>query len=249
MVNNIIIMNKKQIEKIKLGLQQYRKRYLKEDFLLLDESATRIMINFLLTQILDFEELVDIKTEYRIKGEYADYIIQLKGIKKFVVEVKSIQIDLNEKHLRQSLAYAANEGIEWIILLNGRQLQLHKVFFEKPLKTQQLFSVNFLDQSSFKEAVNYIYLLSKKSTEKNILEDYWKKFEASSPKNLARILYSETVVKFLRRELKKKTKISFTEDGVSDSLYKIIIEAVEFERPNLKRQINKRVNPENGKKS
>jgi hypothetical protein len=235
-------MNKKQIEKIKIGLTQYRKRYLKEDFLSLDESATRIMINYLLTSILEFEELVDIKTEYRIKGEYADYIIELKGKKKFVIEVKSIQIDLSDKHLKQSLSYAANEGIDWIILLNGRQLQLHKVFFEKPIKTQQIFSINFLDQSTFKEAIGFISLLTKRSTEKNLLEEYWTKFEASSPKNLSRLLYSETVVKYLRKELKKATKIPFSDEFVSDSLYKIITEAVEFERPSLKKKSTKQKN-------
>jgi hypothetical protein len=230
-------MTKTQIEKIRTNLQQYRKRYLKEDFLALDESATRIMINFLLTQVLEYEELIDIKTEFRIKGEYADYVIELKNKKKFVVEVKSIQIDLSEKHLKQSLNYAANEGIDWIILLNGRQLQVHKVFFEKPIRTQLLFSINFLDTTSLKEGVELIHLISKKATEKELLEDYWKKYEASSPKNLAKYLYSETVVKYLRRELKNKTGIQFSEENISDSLYKIIIESVQFDRPKLKKTI------------
>jgi hypothetical protein len=232
-------MSQQNVDKIKQGLQQYRRRYLKEDFLALDESATRIMINFLLTQILGYEELVDIKTEFRIKGEYADYILQLNGKKKFVVEVKSIQIDLSDKHLKQSLSYAANEGIDWIILLNGRQLQLHKVLFEKPIDTKLVFSFNFLDESSFKASAECIWLLSKKATEKNALEEYWKKFDASSPKNLSKMIYSETIVKYLRKELKKKTGLNFDENDVADSLYKVIVEPTEFIKPKLKKEVKK----------
>jgi hypothetical protein len=70
------------------------------------------MINSLLTDILGYKELEEAKTEYRIRFEYADYVIQVKRKKHFVVEVKPIAIDLSEGHLRQSLSYAANEGID-----------------------------------------------------------------------------------------------------------------------------------------
>lgn len=43
-----------------------------------NESATRIMVNYFLTDVLQYLELEDIKTEYAIRGEYADYVIQIK---------------------------------------------------------------------------------------------------------------------------------------------------------------------------
>ena len=122
---------KQQFEK---RLREYRKKYLtKKQNLELDESATRIMVNYFLTDVLGYTELDDIKTEYAIKGGYADYVIQLARKKHFVVEVKSIQIDLNAHHLRQSRGYAADEGIDWILLFNGKQIQLYRVIFGKPI--------------------------------------------------------------------------------------------------------------------
>lgn len=110
-----------QIKQAEKSLRDYRKKYLtKKQNLELDESATRLMVNFFLTGVLGYIELDDIKTEYNIRGEYADYVIQLARKKHIVIEVKSIQLDLNDRHLRQSLSYAANEGIDWIILFNGR---------------------------------------------------------------------------------------------------------------------------------
>ena len=98
-----------QIQTLRNGLKEYKKKYLRKEFSSLDESATRIMTNYFLTELLGYLELVEIKTEYRIRSEYADYVVQLKRKKHFVVEVKSIDLDLNERHLRQSLSYAANE--------------------------------------------------------------------------------------------------------------------------------------------
>ena len=92
-------------------LKNYRKKYLVEKYFKLDESATRLMINSFLTDVLGYAELDEIKTEYTIKSTYADYVIQLDKKQHIVVEVKAIQIDLSENHIRQALGYAANEGI------------------------------------------------------------------------------------------------------------------------------------------
>ena len=91
-----------QTQQLEKRLREYRKRYLtKQQNLELDESATRLMVNYFLTGVMGYVELDDIKTEYNIRGEYADYVIQLARKKHFVIEVKSIQIDLNERHLRK----------------------------------------------------------------------------------------------------------------------------------------------------
>lgn len=80
-----------QIQTLRDTLKTYKKKYLRKEFSNLDESATRIMTNNFLTEILGYKELEEIKTEYRIRSEYADYVIQLKRKKHFVVEVKSIE--------------------------------------------------------------------------------------------------------------------------------------------------------------
>jgi hypothetical protein len=133
------------------------------------------MTNNFLTEILGYQELAEIKTEYRIKSEYADYVIQLKRKKHFVVEVKSIEIDINDKHLRQSLSYAANEGIDWILLLNGRELQLYKVNFDKPITTSLIFNINFMDDDILQKAPSLLWNVTKTAVERNELEAFWKR--------------------------------------------------------------------------
>src|SRR4051812_46884291 len=113
----------KQLQELRERLKDYKKKYLRKELRGVGEADTRIMTNYFLTEILGYQELSEIKTEYAIRGEYADYVIQLQRKKHFVVEVKSIELDISEKHLRQSLSYAANEGIDWILLHNGREIQ------------------------------------------------------------------------------------------------------------------------------
>lgn len=223
-----------QLKAINDRLKDYKKKYLRREFSALDESATRIMTNNFLTEILGYKELEEIKTEYRIRSEYADYVIQLKRKKHFVVEVKSIDIDLNEKHLRQSLSYAANEGIDWILLLNGRQIQLYRVNFGKPVTTTLIYKLDLLDKEDFKKCPTLLWYLTKKAVERGELETFWKKTNALDPVNLAKLLYSEEIVKRLRNDLKDQTGIYFQIEDVAESLREIIAEKVEFPKPRLR---------------
>lgn len=233
-----------QIESLLTKLKQYKKRYLKKQYSELDESATRLMVNSLLTDVFGFIELEEIKTEYRIRGEYADYIIQLARKKHFVVEVKAIQLDLNEKHLRQSVNYAANEGIEWIILTNGKQVELYKVLFSKPINSRKIFEFDLSIDADLKKAAEFLIYLTKRSVLKNELCDFWKRFEALEPVQLSKQLYDIEVVRFLKKVLKKKTKLSFNDDDIVDSIHKIITNRIESTKPKSsarKKEVGKEV--------
>jgi len=224
----------KQLQSLKTQLGIYKRKYLRKEFSKLDESATRIMTNNFLTEILGYKELDEIKSEFRIRSEYADYVIQLKRKKHFVVEVKSIDLDLNEKHLRQSLSYAANEGIDWIVLLNGREIQLFRVNFNKPISTTLIYRLDLLNNDDYKKAPALLWNLTKRAVEKGELETFWKRTNALNPVNLSKILYSEEIVKRLRNDLKEQTGIFFQMEDVATSLCQIITEKVEFPKPKLR---------------
>jgi hypothetical protein len=213
-----------QIEQVFKELKEYKRKYIKKSFGDLDESGTRIMINAFLTQVLGYKELDEIKTEYSIRGEYADYVIQTARKKQFVVEVKSIQIDINDKHLRQSLTYAANEGIDWILLTNGRQVQIYRVLFEKPMKTKLLLDMHLEDalNNDLKKYAEELVSFTKSRVLRNEHELYWQRKIALDPLNISKLLYCEDVLKVIRRELKKSTGMYFDDDSIKDALIKAI---------------------------
>ncbi len=220
-----------QIKQLFNRLKAYKTRYLRKRYADLDESATRLMINSFLTEVLGYTELEEIKTEYRIRGEYADYVIQLERKKRFVIEVKAVQLDLSEKHLRQSVNYAANEGIDWVILTNGKQIDLYRVIFAKPIFTKKIFSYDLSDIKELKKSVEFLFYLTKRSVLKNELEHFWKRFQALEPGPLSKNLYSIDVIRFLKRTLKKKTGLYFNENDILDSVHQIITKKIESTKP------------------
>jgi len=214
---------------------------MKKQFSALDESATRIMINAFLTEVLGYEELNEIKTEYNIKGVYADYVVQLQRKKQFVVEVKSIELDLNERHLRQSVGYAANEGIDWIILTNGRVFQFYRLLFEKPIRSELVASLEFTEASptQLKGFADFLCAFTKRGVMKKEHEMIWQRTTALSTATISKLLYSEDVAKLIKKHLKNSTSIIFDEDAIKAAIKNCLVQPIDMEKTKFK-QTNKK---------
>lgn len=213
-----------QTAKTEKELREYRKRFLtKKQNLEVDESATRIMVNALLTGVLGYAELDDIKTEYNIRGTYADYVVQLARKKHIVIEVKSIQLNLNTNHLRQATGYAADEGIEWALLTNGRQLRLYRIIVDKVVTKHLVFDYDLSDLSTVKKAASDIAYLSKKSVQKGELDEYWKRFDALTPSSVIKAIYTEDVIRAIRLRIKKNCGVNFDQEEIVDAMQDLLI--------------------------
>jgi hypothetical protein len=210
----------KQRADLEKRIREYRKKNLKKsDY---NESATRIYVNEFLQDVLGYTFDEEIKTEYAIKGEYADYVIQLKRKKNFVVEVKAMSIDLSEKHLRQAQNYAANEGIDWILLFNGQQIQLYRLLFTKPIRNQLVLDLDLGDITQMRVASEQLLPLTKHAVEKGELEEFWKRVDALKPVSLLKTIYTQDVIRAIRLKVKKQSGISFTQDEVLTAIHDLI---------------------------
>lgn len=226
-------------DKMLLALKDYKKRYLTKNLSDLDESGTRIMINTFLTSILGYQELEEIKTEFMIKGTYADYIVQTGGKRHFLVEVKAFSIDLSDKHLRQAVNYGANEGIEWAVLTNGRHFQFYKILFEKPITEKLVIEVDFNSEDyDAKEALQLLTYFHRDAIVKNSLDNLWARYAALEPVGLAGLLFSPHVVSFLKKELKSKYDTKFEDDDILEALTEVVCSEIPLEKlkiPKFKR--------------
>jgi predicted type IV restriction endonuclease len=212
-------------------LKNYKKKFIVEKYFESDESATRLMINSFLTDILGFKSLDEVKTEYMIKGTYADYVIQLDGKRHFLVEVKAMQIDLSDKHLRQAVNYAANEGIDWALLTNGKDFELYRVYFTDKVESRKVFSACLSEMNDIKNAVNCIQYLTKAAIQKKGLDILWNKVSALDPPSVASLLYSKKIISILKKELKTKYKTTFSEEDIANSITRIIEDKIENVKP------------------
>lgn len=217
-----------KLAKLTEALKKYSKKYLNGKYTELDESGTRLMINSFLMDVLGYEALEEIKTEYMIKGTYADYVIQIKGKRHFLIEVKALTLNLSEAHLRQAINYGANEGIEWALLTNGKSFDFYKILFNKPIEARKVFSLDLSDTSKLKVSAEFLQFLHKDAVITKGLELLWNKSIALDPANVAGYLYASTVLNYIKKALKDKYNHKFSDDEVKVALDKIVFEAIEL---------------------
>lgn len=220
------MLTKNKKNKLFLSLKQYHKQFLNNNIKELDESGTRLMVNSFLTDVLGYAPIEEVKTEYMIRGTYADYVIQLQGERHFLVEVKALSFNLSDKHLRQATNYGANEGIEWALLTNGKTFDFYKILFNKPIESKRVFSIDLSDINRLKLCIETIQYLHKDSISNKGLDLLWNKCLALDPTNVAGLFYAQPVLNFIKRSLKKKFKTKFSDDEVENSINRILNEVL-----------------------
>ncbi len=238
------MINANKTEKMLAAIKEYKKKYLSKNITDLDESGTRILINNFLTTILGYQELDEIKTEFMIKGTYADYMVQVAGKRHFLVEVKAYSLELSDKHLRQAVNYGANEGIEWALLTNGRQFQFYKILFEKPISERLVFSIDFnSDTFNVKEVQPMLEYFHRDAVVKNSMAILWARYTALEPAGLANLLFSPHVINFLKKELRSKYETKFEDDEIIEALTQVVCSPISPDKikiPKVKHVVKKK---------
>lgn len=211
------------------AIKDYRKKFLSSNIKELDESGTRILINYFLTEVLGYLSIEEVKTEYMIKGTYADYVVQTNKARHFLVEVKALSFALTDKHLRQAIEYGANEGIDWALLTNGRNFEFYRIIFGKPIEHKKVLSFDLSNADSLKRSIEDIEFMHKDSVAKKSLANLWNKHSALDPITLAGLMYNNSVVSFVKRELKNKYKAKFEDDEVREAIGKLISQPINLD--------------------
>jgi hypothetical protein len=223
------MLTSKKTQKLLNGIKEYRKQFFSKGIQDLDESGTRIMVNYLLTDLLCYKSLEEIKTEYMIKGTYADYVVQINGARHFLVEVKALSLALSNKHLRQAIEYAANEGVEWVVLTNGRLLQLYKVIFARPIEFKVVFEVDLSDPDSVKGCLECLQYLHRDAVLKKGLNQLWNNFIATEKTTIASIILSKPAIAFISKQIKSKFKSKFDEKVIIEAVRRTLTEPINLE--------------------
>lgn len=222
------MLNSSKQEKQLNALKAYVKKYFNNNLTDLDESGTRILINTFLSDVLGFIPIEEIRTEYMIKGTYADYMVQTNGIRHFVVEVKALSLALSAKHLRQAVNYAANEGIDWVLLTNGKVFEFYRILFNKPIEEVKVFTIDINDTSKLKSQIEFLQYIHKDAIKNKSLEVLWNKTSALDPKNIASLLCSEQIISFIKKSLKEKHEVKYNEVDIEAAIKKVICDKLDI---------------------
>src|SRR4051794_15821756 len=84
-----------------------------------NESDTVVIVADILQEVFGYDKYSEITSEHLIRGTYCDLAVKVDGALAFLVEVKAIGLELKESFVKQAVDYAANQGIEWVVLTNA----------------------------------------------------------------------------------------------------------------------------------
>ncbi|MFA5353898.1 MAG: type I restriction enzyme HsdR N-terminal domain-containing protein [Thermodesulfovibrionales bacterium] len=209
-----------------------------------NESNTVMIITDILSEVFGFDKFLELTSEYAIRGTFADLAIKLDGKLQMLVEVKAIGLELKESFIRQAVDYAANQGVEWVVLTNGVLWQVYKVSFGKPIGQDLVIEIDFLNlKPKNSDDLEKLYLLTKEGIGKSMLCDYNTKREALSRFFISAMILSDSVLDVIRRELRRVSPdVKIDKNQIKDVLVQEILkrDVVEGEKAEeAKRKIAK----------
>jgi hypothetical protein len=169
-----------------------------------NESDTVVIINDMLAEVLGYAKYFEITSEYAIRGTYCDLAIKLEGKLVVLIEVKAVGIELKEHHVKQAIDYAANQGVDWVVLTNGACWRVYKVIFGKPIGQELVCEFDFLSLSAKDENhLQFLYLLTKEGWVKSAVGDYFQQKQALSRFFVGAAILTDPVLGAIRKELKR----------------------------------------------
>ena len=161
--------------------------------------------------------------------------------------MKAIGVGLRENHMKQAVDYAANQGIEWVVLTNGQTWKVFSVSFSKPISADLVLELDILSLAhNDEDAVEDLFLLSKEGVQRSGLDAYNDQLRVRSRFNLAALIMSDTVLHTIRRELKRLSPdVRISVDEIRDALFHEVVkrEALEGEKADeAKKLVNRAAN-------
>lgn len=169
-----------------------------------NESDTVTIITDMLEEIFGFDKYSEITREYSIQGTYCDLAIKSdKGIE-YLIEVKAIGLDLNDKHLKQAVNYASREGVKWVVLTNGIKWEIHRIILDEKVQNECIFSFDFMEiNTRQKDQQELLFLLCKRGIKKDLIDDYYEYRQSVNRYTIGALLVTDSIVDVIRRELRK----------------------------------------------
>ena len=201
-----------------------------------NESDTVVIATDLLSELFGYDKYHEITSEQVIRGTYCDLAIKVDGKDQFIIEVKAIGLDFKEGHIKQAVDYAANKGVDWVILTNAMLWRVYCVGFGKPITADVVMEIDLLSiNPRSASSLEPLYFLSREGLQKSALTEYHVQRQATNRFVLGAVILSDPLIQVLRRELRRispdvKIGIDELKAAVSQEVLKReVVEGVEAE--------------------
>jgi hypothetical protein len=200
----VMAISKKVTERIIFQLKKYQTILKEAKNRDISESDTVVIIADILSDLFGYKKYIEITTEFAIRGTYVDLAVKIGSDIKYLIEAKAVGVALKEIHVKQAIDYAANQGIEWVILTNGLNWQIYKVQFQQPIEKSMVYEFDILQANSKdKQLIDCLGNLTREGFTQSSMTAFWQQQQATSKFSLAALILSPPLLQSLKRELKR----------------------------------------------
>src|ERR1022692_308317 len=199
-------MPKRVAERLVAGIKRYQP-------ILVDAKArdvgeadtdTVTIIKDMLADVFGYDKYSEVTSEHAIRGTYCDLALKIDGALQTVAEEKAFGLALKDAHIKQAVDYAANQGVDWVLLTNGVCWRVYHVLFSKPIDHELTVDIDFCALSSRSESdLELLYLWCKEGWLRSVLGEYQLRKQALSRFFVGAMLLTDPVLEVVRRELRR----------------------------------------------
>lgn len=191
-------------ERIVSGIKKYQPILSSAKARDVGEADTVTIIKDMLSEVFGYDKYSEITSEFSIRGTYCDLAIKLDNKLATLIEAKAIGLDLKEQHVKQAVDYAANQGVDWVLLTNGAVWRVYHIVFAKPIEQELVLEFDALDLSTRSDKdIETLFLLCKEGWQKSAIGEYHSKKQALSRFFIGAVLQTDPVLDMIRRELRR----------------------------------------------
>ena len=207
---------------VKRSLKKFLPHLLQAKADALNEADTVQRIIKVFESVLGYSLLSEITRESNIKDKYVDLAIKIDGRIRILVEVKSAGTILRDRHIEQAERYASEGNHRWVILTNGTAWNLYHLTFEEGIEYERLFAVDLSDEKAFDVSVTCMALLHRTCVRKGQLDDHWAKRVAMNPASVGKSLFTEEVLRMIRRDIRKRENLVVDEEDLANAIHEMM---------------------------
>lgn len=168
------------------------------------EADTVTIIKDMLADVFGYDKYSEVTSEFAIRGTYCDLATKIDGALQTLIEVKAIGLDLKDTHVKQAIDYAANQGVDWVLLTNGVCWRVYHVIFAKPIDHDLVVDIDFCELNTRAESdLELLYLWCKEGWQRSVLGEYHSQKQALSRFFVGAMVLTPPVLDVIRRELRR----------------------------------------------
>lgn len=183
----------------------------------INESSTRLVLDRIFQDVLGYT-IDEIKTEQKIQGRAADYVLSPDGQDTIVIEAKRAGTPLRQKQIFQATSYAAYSGIQWAILTNLTEWQFYKVSTIDKVDPHLVFTIDLQRGLDDENAYNLMLVSKFGVLRKSLIDKVWLKKVCLRVETLIGAILNDEVISKIRTIIVKETGGQITNDEIKRTI-------------------------------